>query len=100
MMDKIETLTWAAARVLKEAREQAGLTQGQLAGFSGLSDSYIALVEQGNSGVSINALMQIADVLKLKASDLMIRIEQEMERGPQAPTKGPGRPRKQDKTSK
>ena len=63
-------------------------------GFSGLSDSYIALVEQAATGVSIASLVQMASVLKVSAWELMRRIEEEMERGPRSPIRSPGRPRK------
>ena len=93
-MEKDQKLEWAVAWVLRAARESANLTQGQLAGFSGLSESYIALVEQASSGVSIASLMQMAAVLKIRPSELMRRIEAEMERGPRNPERTPGRPRK------
>lgn len=93
-MENEQRLGWATAWVIREAREAAGLTQGQLAGFSGLSDSYIALVEQAATGVSIASLVQMASVLKVSAWELMRRIEVEMERGPRSPVRSPGRPRK------
>ncbi len=94
-MENNQQLGWATAWVVREAREAAGLTQSQLAGFSGLSDAYIALVEQAATGVSIASLMQIAAVVHIRASELMLRIEKEMERGPRNPARSPGRPRKQ-----
>lgn len=93
-MENEQRLGWATAWVIREARETAGLTQGQLAGFSGLSDSYIALVEQAATGVSIASLVQMASVLKVSAWELVRRIEEEMERGPRSPVRSPGRPRK------
>lgn len=66
-MENEQSLGWATAWVIREAREAAGLAQGQLAGFSGLSDSYIALVEQAGTGVSIASLVQMASVLKVSA---------------------------------
>ncbi len=91
-MDNDQKLGWATAWVIREARESIGMTQGQLAGFAGLSDSYIALVEQAATGVS-----KMATVLKVSASELMRRIEEEMERGPRNPERTPGRPRKKEK---
>lgn len=94
-MEKIEHLNWALAQVVKEARETAGLTQVQLAGFAGLSEIYLSSLERGCRGDSINALMQIAAVLNVSASELMRRIEDELKRGPRPPEKEPGRPRKE-----
>ena len=42
-MENGQHLGWATAWVIREARDAAGLMQDQLAGFSGLPDSYIAL---------------------------------------------------------
>ena len=96
-MEKDQKLEWAIAAVIREARESAKLTQGQLAGFAGLSDSYIALVEQAATGVSIASLAQMAAVLKVRPSELMRRIEEELEHGPRSPERAPGRPRKKEK---
>lgn len=96
-MEDDRNLEWATASVLREIRESARMTQGQLAGFSGLSESYIALVEQGTTGVSLASLMQMAAVLKMPSSDIVRRIETEMERGPRNPERSPGRPRKSSK---
>ena len=94
-MEKIPKLSWALASVIKEAREAADLTQSQLAGFAGLSEIYLSSLERGNRGDSINALVQIATVLNIPASELMRRIEEELKNGPREPEKTPGRPRKQ-----
>ena len=89
-MENDQQLGWATAWVLREAREAAGLTQSQLAGFAGLSDAYIALVEQGATGVSIASLVQLAAALRVNASELMLRIEKEMERAPGIQPDHPG----------
>jgi hypothetical protein len=56
-------------------------------------------VRRGNIGVSIAALLQMAEVLKEDAPKLMRRIEADLKRGPQPPEKAPGRPRKINKKS-
>jgi transcriptional regulator with XRE-family HTH domain len=93
-MEKIEGLNWALARVIKDTREAKGMTQGQLAGFAGLSEIYLSQLERGVRGDSLNALLQIARVLEIPASELMRRIEEELERGPQMPIRKQGRPGK------
>lgn len=85
--------------MIREAREAAGLTQGQLAGFSGLSETYVSFIEHAHTKASINALVQIAAVFSVEASELMRRIEDEIKRGPQPPEKKTGRPRKMPKKS-
>ena len=93
-MEKIAKLNWALAWVVREARESTDLTQEQLAGFAGLSEVYLSSLERGVRGDSINALMQIARTLHVPASELMRRIEEELEKGPKPPPKKLGRPTK------
>ena len=93
-MEKNLLVQWAIAKVIREARNAVGITQVQLADFSKLSYPYISDVERGNVGVSVAALMQLAEVLKVDSWELLYRIEEEMKRGPQEPEKIPGRPRK------
>lgn len=92
-MEKILGLNWAIANVVKTAREEKNFTQGQLAGFAGLSEIYVSSLERGCRGDSVNALMQIAKALGMSSSELMQRIEIELERGPQKPDAAVGRPR-------
>ncbi len=99
-MEKNSHLAWAVAKVVREAREAAGMTQGQLVGFSGLSETYVSFIEHAHTKASINALVQIAAVFSVEASELMRRIEEEMKRGPQPPQKKTGRPRKTVQKSK
>ena len=93
-MDRNVQVQWAIAKVIREARNSLGISQVQLADFSGLSYPFISDVERGRIGVSVSALLQLAVVLKVDAAELMRRIEADMELGPQPPTKIPGRPRK------
>ena len=90
-MEKNSSLAWAIAKVIREEREKKGLTQGQLAG---LSETYISFIEHAHTKLSVNALVQIAAVFSLDASEAMRRIEKEMKNDPQPPKKQTGRPRK------
>jgi len=74
-MDKVVGLRWAIAKIIRKMREAKGWTQTQLAGFAGLSDVYIAKLEQGVRGDSINALVQIAAALEMSPSELMKEVE-------------------------
>ena len=96
-MDRSILIQWAIAKVIREARESLGITQVQLADFAGLSVPFISDVERGNVGVGVTALLQMADVLKVAASELVRRIEEDLRRGPVEPRKITGRPRKNDK---
>ena len=98
-MEKIEHLNWALAKVIKDFRETKGLTQGQLAGFAGLSEIFMSQLECGERVISLHTLIQMARVLGTPASELMRRLEEELERGPQKPTRKQGRPSKKDRQS-
>ena len=99
-MDYIPQLAWAVGKVIQEAREASGMTQGQLAGFSGLSESYVSLLEHGRKNLTVNSLVLIGRVLHIAPAELMRRIDAEMKNGPQEPEKVPGRPRKTAKKDK
>lgn len=93
-METVAGLKWAIARVIKEIRLSRGWTQDQLAGFSGLSTVYIAKLEQGVCGDSINALVLLAAAIGVKPSDLMRAVETELAAGPEKPVGIQGRPPK------
>jgi transcriptional regulator with XRE-family HTH domain len=60
------------AEYLRTAREQAGLSQRQLASRVGIHNSYLARLESGeNDGPAADVLQRIADVLEISSADLM-----------------------------
>ena len=91
-MEKVAGLTWAIAKIVKECRESRRLTQGQLAGFAGLSEIFIAKLEQGACGGSLNAFVQIAIALEISPSVLMKKVETEWANRPSKPESIRGRP--------
>lgn len=99
-MEKNVQLAWAVAKVVREAREAKGLTQGQLAGLAGLSETYVSFIEHAHTKASINALVNIADVFSLSITELVSRIEDNLKRGPEPPPKKTGRPRKTSRKKK
>ena len=54
------------ARILKNCRIDAGMTQQALADASGVGLKVIRTLEQGNDGVSLEKLMQLLDFLGLE----------------------------------
>ena len=69
-LDKRYALLGAAIR---RAREDANLTQRELAGMIGQpsSDSYVYRLENGKVRVSLEQLMRIADALEVGVRDLI-----------------------------
>ena len=64
-MEVIPFLRPAIAIALAEARHKAGLTQPQLADFSGLSRSYIAALEAGETSFSCESLYALLEVIHM-----------------------------------
>ena len=57
---------------LRAAREQAGVSQRQLASRVGIHNSYLARLESGeNDSPAAELLQRIADVLEVSSTDLM-----------------------------
>lgn len=69
-LDKRYALLGAAIR---RAREDANLTQRELAGMIGqpFSNSYVYRLENGKVRVSLEQLMRIADALEVGVRDLI-----------------------------
>lgn len=54
---------------LRRLRLDAGLTQSSLARQAGISQALVSAVENGNSGLSVPALHQVAEVLAAELSE-------------------------------
>ena len=55
---------------IKEAREQKGLTQEEVAKKAGISPNYYAKIERGTINTSIEKANKIAKALGVKVSDI------------------------------
>ena len=66
-------------RVIRKYRENARLSQEELAELSGLHRTYISLVERGRRNITVDALNQIAEALEVYPSKLMSDAEKEPE---------------------
>lgn len=58
-------------RRLREARERAGLTQGQLGEAVGLSRTSITNIEYGRQGIPLHALYALAQSLNIEPVELL-----------------------------
>jgi transcriptional regulator with XRE-family HTH domain len=60
------------AEYLRAIREQAGISQRQLANRVGIHNSYLARLESGeNDSPAAELLQRIADILEVSSTDLM-----------------------------
>lgn len=90
-MDTIPYLRPAIAISLAQARRDAGLTQPQLADFSGLSRSYIAALEAGETSFSCESLYALLAVMRVDVVEFFRRVEEIRARKPSLIKAGRGR---------
>ena len=67
-------------RIIRELREQQGLTQEVLSGLAGVSRSHLAEIETGHTNANVETLWRISDALGMRMSDLIRMVEQVIER--------------------
>lgn len=79
-MKNLPGLDTAIASIVRAIRSKTGLSQEQFADLAGLSRVYIAQLETGERGASLNSLILIARSVKMTGAELVALIEKEMER--------------------
>lgn len=77
-MNQQQDINWALARMLRQARRAAGMTQVELAEATGLSEQYISKMERGASGVSLKVLFALSRILGLPVAEFVRRIEEDV----------------------
>ena len=92
-MEPIIFLRPAIAIALAEARKAAGLTKPQLADFSGLSRSYIAALEAGETSFSCESLYALLGVMNVDIVAFFQRVEDLRAQKPTISKPGRGRRR-------
>ena len=92
-MDIIPYLRPSIAIAMAEARKAAGLTQPQLADFSGLSRSYIAALEAGETSFSCESLYALLGVMNVDIVAFFQRVEDLRAQKPTISKPGRGRRR-------
>jgi len=68
----------AFGRVLRQKRQEAGLTQEQLALEADVQRNYVSLIERGVNQPTIAVLFKLANALKCSPSTLILRVEEEL----------------------
>ena len=66
-------------RIIRELREQRGLTQEVLSGLAAVSRSHLAEIETGHTSANVETLWKISEALGMKMSDLIQMVEQVIE---------------------
>ena len=70
---------YITGRIIRELREQQGLTQEVLSGLAAVSRSHLAEVETGHTNANVETLWRISEALGMRMSDLMRMVEQAIE---------------------
>ena len=62
-------------RVIRELREERGLSQEALGFACGRHRTYVSLIERGRNSPSLRTLQMLADALEVQPSELVRRAE-------------------------
>jgi transcriptional regulator with XRE-family HTH domain len=73
-MENDEWVRVAFGELLKELREERGLSQSQLALEAQLDQSFLSLIERGDRQPSLASLFAICDALNLEADEVVRRL--------------------------
>lgn len=65
-------------QVLREARKRRGLSQEALALESGVDRTFVSQIERGVRQPSLTTVFRLSEVLKLKPSLIIARVERKM----------------------
>ncbi|WP_454840527.1 helix-turn-helix domain-containing protein [Pseudomonas hormoni] len=68
----------AFGRVLRQKRQESGLTQEQLALEADVQRNYVSLIERGVNQPTIAVLFKLANALKCSPSTLIRLVEEEL----------------------
>lgn len=67
-------------RIIRELREERGLTQEVLSGLAAVSRSHLAEIETGHTNANVETLWKISEALDMKMSELIRLVEQAIEK--------------------
>lgn len=66
--------------VIQQEREEKGLSQEVVSGFAGIGRTHLSAIERGERRPTLDTFFKIAESLRIRPSELMARIEHEMEK--------------------
>ena len=67
-------------RVIRQLRQERGMSQEVLSGLAAISRSHLAEIEGGKDNANVETLWRIAAGLDIRLSYLFRRVEEEIER--------------------
>ena len=70
---------FAVGKAIRDLRKEKGISQDVLSGFAGIARTHLTLIEKGTKQANFETLWKIALALDIRPSELVARIEEEIE---------------------
>lgn len=72
---------FAVGKAIRSLRKEKGISQDVLSGFAGIARTHLTMIENGTKQANFETLWKIALALDIRPSELVAKIEQEIENG-------------------
>ena len=69
----------AVGKAIRDLRKEKGISQDVLSGFAGIARTHLTMIENGTKHANFETLWKIALALDIRPSELVARIEEEIE---------------------
>ena len=70
---------FAVGKAIRDLRKEKGISQDVLSGFAGIARTHLTMIENGTKQANFEMLWKIALALDIRPSELVARIEEEIE---------------------
>ena len=70
---------FAVGKAIRDLRKEKGISQDVLSGFAGIARTHLTMIENGTTQANFETLWKIALALDIRPSELVARIEEEIE---------------------
>lgn len=70
---------FAVGMAIRDLRKEKGISQDVLSGFAGIARTHLTMIENGTKQANFETLWKIALALDIRPSELVARIEEEIE---------------------
>lgn len=74
----------AVGKTIRTLRKERGLSQDVLSGFAGIARTHLTMIENGTKQANFETLWRIARAFDLRPSELVAKIEEEIEKSNEA----------------
>ena len=77
--DGVQFDNFAVGKAIRDLRKEKGISQDVLSGFAGIARTHLTMIENGTKQANFETLWKIALALDIRPSELVARIEEEIE---------------------